>query len=135
MWDQGAVVTVSRMQEPLLTKDMVMKYAQNPVGVLCSVQTMASYTELEAASEVHKLYHVKLKMPFVISNRSMIVCYGADMAEEESAGVVRVIGGSHNTDCVAASQKKQIGKNVLGFTKINYMEFTKRKEGTGYDVL
>ena len=91
------------MQEPALTRDMVLKYAANPVDVLCSVQTMASYTELEAVSEVHKMYHVKLKMPFVISNRSMIVCYGTDMSEEESRGVVRVIGGSHNTEHVAAS--------------------------------
>lgn len=93
------------MQEPALTTEMVLKYAANPVDVLCCVQKMASYTELDESSAdiKHRLYHVKLKMPFVISDRSMIVCYGADMSERESRGIIKVIGGSHNTDHIAAT--------------------------------
>ena len=68
----------------------------------------------------HKMWHMKMTMPMIMSNRSLIACiYQADMAD----GWKAVFTSSQGNEAQTAAHAEAIGSDVIANNIINFVAY------------
>ena len=67
--------------------------------------------------EGHPTYHLYMKMPMMISNRSIVTSF---YSQENEDGSMILINSSQGNEAIIAEQKALIGKNVVANAIITY---------------
>ena len=70
--------------------------------------------------EGHKVYLLKMKMPMVISNRSILTCYYEAQKED---GTRILMNSSRGNEEIQAANASKIGKDVVASIGINYVSW------------
>ena len=68
--------------------------------------------------EGQKVVLLKIKMPMVISNRSIVACYYEDQKED---GTRILMNSSRGNEQIQAANADKIGKDVIASVGINYV--------------
>ena len=71
-------------------------------------------------SEGCKVYHMKQKLPMIISNRSIITCFYQDELED---GTKILIHSSKGNEAITQSRSAEIGSDVVADMIIAYWAF------------
>ena len=70
--------------------------------------------------EGHKVYLLKMKMPMVISNRSIVTCYYEAQKED---GTRVLLNSSRGNEEIQAANADKIGKDVIASIGLNYISW------------
>ena len=101
------------------TKEHWTKWAADPIAVQCALNDRLTATKLEdtADMEQHPTYHLAMKMPMVLSNRSI---YTSFYEKEEEDGSLILINSSQGNESIADANKALAKKDVIANAIITY---------------
>mmetsp|Transcript_42010 Transcript_42010/g.55349 ORF Transcript_42010/g.55349 Transcript_42010/m.55349 type:complete len:124 (-) Transcript_42010:130-501(-) len=74
-----------------------------------------------------RVYHLKMKMPMMISNRSIITCFYEHYDAETDQRIV--VHSSQGNEAVIADRQRDIGKDVIANSIVTYMAGTPYEGG------
>ena len=77
------------------------------------------------------VYHGKLRMPLVLSNRQLFFAFHREKLED---GTFRIAASSKGCDDYRDSKASEKGKDVIGNLIINYFEAKPLPDGKGYAI-
>ena len=67
-----------------------------------------------------KMFHIKMKMPMMISNRSIITCFYEHELED---GTKLKFHSSQGNESAVEAQRAEIGKDVIGINEITWFSW------------
>ena len=70
-------------------------------------------------SEGSKVYHLQMKMPMMISNRSIVTCFYEH--EDATSGFKIVVHSSQGNEDIVEKRRTEIGKDVVANNLVTYM--------------
>ena len=116
---EGNVVTLIKYRADGLTLEQLEQWRQDPT--LLATQINEKMTrEVLPEDDGHQVVHLKMKMPMMISNRSIITCLYE--TEKEDGTKVKMSSSRGNEELATANAPK-IGKDVIGNQAINYISW------------
>ena len=118
-WEGDGPVTVIRYKAEGFTKETWKTWAADPIGVQCKLNDIMTATPLENNEDMdgHPTFHLHMKMPMMISNRSVVTSFYEEECED---GSLILINSSQGNEAIIEEQKKLIGKNVVANAIITY---------------
>ena len=92
------------------TMEQMQPLIEDPIGMGAKINKRLEVYEI-GEDQGCKVFHLRIKLPFIISDRSIITTvYYA----ETSDGTQLVLNCSEGNESFVASRQSQIGKDVLG---------------------
>ena len=116
--DKGVPVTMVKYRVVGLTEELFSRWTSDPFALGPQMNSKLTRVDLPD-DEGHKLVHMRLKMPSLIANRSMICCTYRYTQLNDNRKVI--ITSSHGNDEIVKARKKEIGKDVVANNFITYM--------------
>mmetsp|Transcript_21122 Transcript_21122/g.25998 ORF Transcript_21122/g.25998 Transcript_21122/m.25998 type:complete len:142 (-) Transcript_21122:243-668(-) len=92
------------------------QWRQDPTAIAIAVNPKLSRTSLPE-DEGHKVFHLKMKMPLIISNRSIVTTFYEVDRED---GWKAVFHSSKGNEAIQEAQRSAIGKDVVANNVITY---------------
>ena len=112
--EEGLAVTMSKLRADGLTVEQLQPWLSDPSNLLVTLNSRMERTPLPD-DEGHKIWHFKVNMPMVISNRSLITCY---YHVELADGFTAVLHSSEGNEAQVAANTAEIGSNVIANNQI-----------------
>ena len=116
-WQGDGPVTIIKYNAKGFTKEHWNKWAEDPVGVQAATNDIITPTRL-ADEDGHPTWHLHMKMPMVISNRSVVISFYEEELEDGSKILINSSQG--NEEVIAAQKATLIKKNVVANAIITY---------------
>ena len=112
------IVTVSKAKVPGLTIENFKEFGKSILNNTTKLDPKLSITALEDI-DGHKMTHTTIKMPMMMSNRSIFNIYHPTDCED---GSFKGLVSSKGTEAFVTSTegKKLLGKNVLATNHVNF---------------
>merc|ERR1712113_276671 len=120
----GNNITLIRYRADGLTEEQLEQWRQDPTAVQAAMNSKMTRVILPE-DEGQKVVLIKMKMPMVISNRSIVTCYYEDQKED---GTRILLNSSRGNEQIQAANADKIGKDVVASIGINYLS-TKAYDG------
>ena len=117
--ENGTAVTMMKYRADGLTLEQWEQWRQDPTAIACAVNDKVT-REILPDDEGHRVIHIKLKMPLVISNRSMITCF---YETEKEDGTKVIFHSSRGNEDIVAANAAKIKKDVVANNEITYMSW------------
>ena len=122
---ENCVMTVAKASVPGLTLEQHRAFRDNLATQQAKIEDKLTVVEIPDVDGHKALIH-HIKMPMMMSNRSVVQIYYVKECED---GSLIFISSSRNTDEVVAAQAKIIKKNVVANNMINYQKLTPTEGG------
>ena len=116
---EGIACTMIKYRCDGLTLEQWEQWRQDPTLVSTQLNNKLQ-RELLPDDEGHKVVLLKMKMPLVISNRSIVTCF---YEAEKEDGTKIIMHSSRGNEEIAAANAAKIGKDVIGNNEITYMSW------------
>ena len=109
-------VTAVKFRADGVSMDKIQPFIDDPLPTIAGINDKISYTALGEV-EGNKLYHLKMKMPTLITNRSIITCF---YKEECADGSTKIFHSSQGNEEQLAANAAAVGKDVIATVHIAY---------------
>ena len=94
-WDDGGIpLTMVKYRADGLTMEQLQPWIDDPVQVASHLNTKGQF-EVLPDHQGHKMYHMKMQTPMILSNRQMIQTYYRHEFED---GTKAIIGSSQGNE-------------------------------------
>mmetsp|Transcript_13213 Transcript_13213/g.16792 ORF Transcript_13213/g.16792 Transcript_13213/m.16792 type:complete len:217 (-) Transcript_13213:107-757(-) len=107
--EEGLAVTMSKMRAEGLTMEHLQPWLDDPTSVMEALNNRLTREQLPE-HEGHKMWHLKMSMPMIISNRSIITCI---YQGETSDGYQAFFHSSQGNEEQATANAEAIGSDVI----------------------
>ena len=121
----GCILTVSKAHVPGLTTEMHRVYRSDLANNIPKLDEKLSITIIPDI-DGHKALIQHIKMPMILSNRSLVVC---QYLIEHPDGSIEFITSSKGNEQAAAAHAAIIKKDVVANNIINYLKLTPTADG------
>ena len=115
----GNIVNLIKYRADGLTEEQWSQWTASPTIVAAALNPKLTRIELPD-DEGHKVVLLKMKMPMVISNRSIVTTFYEHTKED---GTKLIFHSSRGNEEIAAANADKIGKDVVGNNVITHMSF------------
>ena len=101
-FENGLAVTIIKYRCDGLTEEHWQRWIEDPIGIQEAMNNRLTSTQL-ADDDGHKVFHLHMKMPMMITNRSLITC----MYEHEDAvtGFRSYLHSSQGCEAIIQSER------------------------------
>ena len=113
----GNNITLIKYRADGLTEEQLEQWTRDPSAVSAAMDSKLTRVVLPE-DEGHKVILMKLKMPMVISNRSIVTCYYEAQKED---GTRIIMNSSRGNEEIQAANADKIGKDVVANITLNYV--------------
>ena len=126
--EDGLAVTISKMRADGLKLEHLRPWLDDPTAIQMVLNDRLTREQMPD-HEGHAMWHLKMAMPMMISNRSIISCF---YTGETSDGYQALFHSSAGNEEQTEGHAEQIGSDVIA---INHLTFTCYKaDETGMDL-
>lgn len=115
--EEGNCITIVKYKCMGFTEEHWQQWKADPIAVQQAMNDRMSSTRLDD-DEGCKVFHIKMNMPMMISNRSIVTCF---YEHEDENGYRIVQHSSQGNDDILAAKRKEIGKDVVARMILTYM--------------
>ena len=91
----------------------------DPPAVVAVINNRMTYEYLED-DQGHKVVHMKMKMPLILSNRSIVTCF---YRQSKDDGTKELFHSSKGNEAIAEARASQIGSDVIATNHITYFSW------------
>ena len=116
--ESGVAVTIIKYRCDGFTEEHWNRWKADSVGVQVAMNDRLSSTKLEN-DEGHRVYHLHMKMPLIISNRTIITTFYEH--NDEATGFRNVFHSSQGNEVIIAARKDEIGSDVVANMLLTFM--------------
>lgn len=115
--DNGAAITIVKFRCDGFTEEHWNSWKHDPIQVQLAMNDRLMATRLAEVAD-YKCYHLQMRMPMMISNRSILTCFYEHLTSE---GYRVVLHSSQGNEDLVESRRHHIGKDVVANNIITYM--------------
>ena len=113
----GNNITLIKYRADGLTEEQLEQLTRDPTAVSAAMNSKLTRVVLPE-DEGHKVFLMKMKMPMVISNRSIVTCY---YEAQKDDGTRIIMNSSRGNEEIQAANADKIGKDVVANITLNYV--------------
>ena len=106
--DKGAL-TVAKHRADGYTQEKFLQWKDDQIGAQAAMNARMTPEKIDDI-EGHPTYHLKMNMPMILSNRSIIT---TQYETKDDEGNIIVINSSQGNEKVIEARKAQIGSDVV----------------------
>ena len=103
-WEGDGPVTIIKYKAAGFTKEHWNTWKADPIGVQCKLNDRLTATKLDDNEDMdgHPTFHLHMKMPLMISNRSIVTSF---YEQENEDGSLILINSSQGNEAIVEAQK------------------------------
>ena len=120
-------VTVIKYRAEGFTKELWQKWKDDPISVQCALNDRMTARQIYIKDE-YKSFHIHMKMPMLISNRSILTTFYHQVNESENTEIV--VHSSQGNEFMVRDEKHNIGKDVIANMIITFTKGVFYETGT-----
>ena len=128
--DNGNAMTLVKWRCQGLTMEHLQPWIDDPTATQIVLNNRMERHALPD-DDGHKMWHLKINMPMILSNRSVITCF---YREKTADGFDAIFHSSQGNEAQTEANAAAIGSDVIAINEITYTAWKPLEDGSGFEL-